>query len=118
MKIPNIFEVGTPPVQYKAGEVIFAVGDEGADMYVIQAGEVDLQVREKLVETVGEGGFFGEMALIEAGPRTATAIARTDCQLVPINRSRFEFMVHEVPAFAVEVMRALSRRLRKLNELA
>jgi CRP-like cAMP-binding protein len=81
-------------------------------MCVVKSGEVELKVGERVVETVGPNGFFGEMALIEKNPRTATAIALSDCLLVPINQKRFEFMTHEVPFFAISVMKGLSRRLR------
>jgi CRP-like cAMP-binding protein len=112
MKLPNIFEDSTEPLSFPAGTVIFSTGDSGDSMYVVKSGEVELKVGERVVETVGPNGFFGEMALIEKDPRTATAIALSDCLLVPINQKRFEFMTHEVPFFAISVMQGLSRRLR------
>jgi CRP-like cAMP-binding protein len=118
MKLPNIFEADTTPESHSAGAVIFAAGQDGNTMYVVKSGEVELQVNGKAVETVTEDGFFGEMALIEDGPRTATAVAKTDCVLMPINERRFEFMVHEVPMFALEVMKGLSRRLRNVDASA
>jgi CRP/FNR family transcriptional regulator, cyclic AMP receptor protein len=115
MKLPNIFESNTNQEAYAAGVAIFSSGDKGDSMYVVKKGEVEIKVGDKVVEIVGAEGFFGEMALIEAGPRTASAIAKTDCLLVPINGQRFEFMVHEVPFFALEIMKGLSRRLRKVD---
>ena len=67
------------------------------------------------VETVGADGFFGEMALLEENTRSADAVARTDCTLVPINQRQFLFMVGETPFFALELLRTLSRRLRKAD---
>lgn len=116
MRLPNIFEADTPPVQFAAGDVIFKEGDDGDLMYVVKEGEVELKVKHRLVEVVKADGFFGEMALIENGPRTATAVASVACVLIPINERRFEFMVHEVPNFALHVMRGLSRRLRSVDE--
>lgn len=87
-------------------------------MYVIKEGEVELIANCKVVEVVTTDSFFGEMALIEDGPRSASAIAKTDCKLIPINHQRFEFMVHEVPLFAIEVMKVLSKRLRRAAENA
>ncbi|MEZ5386804.1 MAG: cyclic nucleotide-binding domain-containing protein [Prosthecobacter sp.] len=98
-----------------AGAVIFSAGEIGAEMYIVKSGEVDLKVGDSTVETVGPNGFFGEMSLIEKDPRTATAVAKTDCLLVPIDQRRFEFMTHEVPFFAITVMRALSHRLRRAD---
>lgn len=115
MQLPNIFESETMPLTFAPGEVIFSTGDQGDAMYVIKEGEVELLVGNQVVETVGAQGFFGEMALIEGGPRTATAVARTACSLIPINQRRFEFMVHEVPFFAINVMKMLSRRLRAVD---
>jgi CRP-like cAMP-binding protein len=116
MKLPNIFEDDTPPHNFTAGAVIFSSGDQGEDMFVVKSGEVELRVGGETVEVVKEDGFFGEMALIEEGPRTATAVAKTDCTLVPINEKRFEFMVHETPLFALHMLKGLSRRLRNVNQ--
>lgn len=116
MKIPNIFESETPPQQFAAGSIIFQEGQPGDEMFIVKSGTVELRVHGKMVETVEADGFFGEMAVIESGTRSATAIAKTDCTLVPVNAKRFEFMVHEIPFFAVNVMKALARRLRSLNE--
>ena len=115
MKLPNIFEADTPPESHAAGSVIFQAGQTGDSMYVVKSGEVELQVNGRTVEIVTEDGFFGEMALIEDTARSATAVAKTDCLLIPINERRFEFMVHEVPNFALHVMKGLSSRLRKVD---
>lgn len=116
MQLPNIFEDSTEPVSFPAGTVIFSTGDAGDCMYVVKSGEVELLVADRVVETVGPNGFFGEMALIEKDPRAATAIAKSDCMLVPINQRRFEFMTHEVPFFAISVMQGLCRRLRAASK--
>lgn len=115
MKLPNIFEADTPPENHAAGETIFREGDKGDCMYVVKEGEVELHVHGKVVEVVGVDGFFGEMALIEDEPRTATAVAKTNAVLIPINARRFEFMVHEVPHFSLHVMKGLSSRLRQFD---
>ena len=115
MKIPNIFEEATPPLHYAAGATVFVKGDAGDSMFSVKSGEVELSVNGKVIETVCADGFFGEMALIEDEARSATATAKTGCVLVPISRKRFEFMVHETPGFAVQIMQVLSRRLRGKN---
>ncbi|HXQ21148.1 MAG TPA: cyclic nucleotide-binding domain-containing protein, partial [Candidatus Acidoferrales bacterium] len=68
-----------------------------------------------VVETMGPGGILGEMALIDQNPRSATAVAKTDCTLVPVNEARFKFLVKQVPAFSLEVMRVMASRLRKMD---
>jgi CRP/FNR family transcriptional regulator, cyclic AMP receptor protein len=112
MKLPNIFKDRTTVQQFAPGEIIFAKGDSGDSMFTIESGEVELSVDGAVVEIVGPDGFFGEMALIEKEPRSATATAKSECVLMPINDKRFEFMVHETPFFAMHVLKGLSRRLR------
>jgi CRP/FNR family transcriptional regulator, cyclic AMP receptor protein len=117
MKLPNIFANEAVPHSYSAGNIIFKEGEPRDSMYVVQEGEVELKVGGQVVETVGPDGFFGEMALIDQGPRSATAVAKTNCSLIPINEKRFLYMVEETPFFAITVMRTLSTRLRRRNAL-
>ncbi len=100
---------------FPAGHVIFQENDTGDVMYVVIGGQVDILVRGKVMETVGEGGIIGELALIDRQPRSGSAIARTECKLVPINRDRFMFMVQETPNFALHVMQIMADRLRRMN---
>lgn len=100
---------------FAAGQHIFTEGQQGDLMFVVKEGEVDVVVHGTVVETVGPGGILGEMALIDHNPRSATAIAKTDCQLVPINEARFQFLVQQTPFFALEVMRVLAHRLRQMD---
>jgi CRP/FNR family transcriptional regulator, cyclic AMP receptor protein len=107
---------GFPPARFAAGDVIFAEGDKGDAMYVIRNGEVTVERNGKVMETLGGGGIFGEMALIDGSPRSATVRAKTDCEVAPINEKSFLFLVHETPFFAVAVMRTLADRLRRMDE--
>jgi CRP-like cAMP-binding protein len=107
---------GFPPANYAAGQVIFGVGDKGDTMYLIRTGEVVIERGGKVIETLGPGGIFGEMALIDGSPRSATARVTTDCVVAPINEKTFLFLVHETPFFAIAVMRTLAERLRRMNE--
>jgi CRP-like cAMP-binding protein len=117
MAAVNIFKNETDVVSFFAGEVICKEGEPGDTMYVIQTGEVDIQVDGKLMETAGPGGVFGEMALIDTSQRSATAMAKTDCTLVPIDETKFKIVVHNTPFFAIQVMRVMADRLRRMNEL-
>jgi len=101
---------------YHAGDVIFREGDAGKLMYVVKAGTVELRVGKKVIEKMEEGHIFGEMALVDNDPRSATAIAATDCQLVPLDMEKFQYMVRQSPYFAVEVMQVLAGRLRHMNQ--
>ena len=105
----------TELVAFPAGQKIFLEGDPGDLMYVVRDGQVDLHVKGQLVDALGPGGVLGEMALIEHAPRTATATAKTDCTLVPIPEKRFMFMVQQTPHFALQIMRVIAERLRRMD---
>lgn len=113
MRLPNIFENEVPLKTFRAGEMIFATGEPADCMYVVKSGRVDLSKGNELIESVGPEGFFGELALVDAGLRSATARARTDCELAPINEKQFLFMVSETPLFSLTVMREMAARLRR-----
>jgi len=98
--------------KHKAGTDIFKEGDAGDRMYVIAEGEVELIVNGKVIATIAKGGIFGEMALIDNKPRSATARAKTDCELGCIDEVRFLKLVRQKPSFALEVMKVLVERLR------
>ena len=97
-----------------AGDTIFSEGDPGDMMYVVQEGELEVQFRGKVIETVGSGGIVGEMALVDQSPRSATVVARTDCKLVPLDETGFKIHISHTPFFAVQVMRILVERLRRM----
>jgi len=100
---------------FTAGQVIFTAGSPGDVMYVVKEGEVEVLVRGRVIETIGPGGILGEMALIDRNPRSASALAKTDCQLVPIDEARFTYLIQQTPYFALEVMRVMARRLRHMD---
>jgi len=106
---------GSDLLQIEAGKVVFREGDPGDTVYVVLDGKVDLRVNGRLVETVGPGGLLGEMALIEQAPRVASATARTDCDLQPISEERFMSMIQQTPHFALQVMKVIASRLRRMN---
>jgi CRP-like cAMP-binding protein len=100
---------------FKSGETIFAEGAPGYTMYVVRSGKVDLHHDGAVLETVEPGSIFGEMALIDHTVRSATAVAQTDCEVVPVDGDKFQFLIQQTPYFAVDVMRIMSRRLRAAN---
>jgi CRP/FNR family transcriptional regulator, cyclic AMP receptor protein len=102
-------------LDFPAGETIFHEGDSGARMYVVISGSVRLSVMGRPLEKVGPGGVFGEMALIDAAPRSATAVALTLCTLVPISAERFTTLIQETPGFALEIMKSMAVRLRSMD---
>jgi CRP/FNR family cyclic AMP-dependent transcriptional regulator len=111
----SVFRFADDFESFTAGQPIFTAGQPGEVMFVVKEGEVDVLVNGKVVDTVGQGGLLGEMALIDKQPRSATAIAKTDCKLVSVNEQRFQRLVQQTPHFALQVMRVMAQRLRQMN---
>jgi CRP-like cAMP-binding protein len=106
---------GAPLREFKAGEVIFREGDAASEFFVIHSGKVDIRLGNRLLGTLSDHDIFGEMALIDVTPRSATAVAASDVKLVPVGEKQFLFLVSRTPHFALNVMRVLARRLRAQN---
>ena len=104
------------PRTFKAGDILFRAYEMGSEMFVVIEGEIELTIGEKVVETIGPGEPFGEMALIDQAPRVATATAITDGKLAVIPERRFLFMIQQTPYFALQIMKVMADRLRKMNE--
>ncbi len=105
-----------------AGQVVFEEGDVGSEMYVIQSGTVELVKKtrkgeEKILATLEKGDFFGEMSILEDVPRSSTARAKSDCELIKIGQSTFDEMLRHNTEIAVRMLRKLSRRLRETTKL-
>jgi CRP-like cAMP-binding protein len=100
---------------YKAGEIIFNVGDPGDCLYVVKSGTVSLKHGDKVLETIGAGAMFGEMAMLDNEKRSAAAVADTECQVIPIDQTRFRFLVQQTPFFAQHVMKVMAYRMRRLT---
>ncbi len=105
-----------PTRDYAAGETIFREGDKGDEFFVVKRGRVEIRLGNRLLETLGENEIFGEMALIDDSPRTATVIAATDATVAPITEKQYLFLVRHTPFFALKVMRVLAQRLRTQNK--
>ena len=101
---------------FKAGSVIFREGDEARELFVIKSGQVRIQIGNRTVTELGADSIFGEMALIDNEPRSATAIALTDIELVAVSEKQFLFLVSQTPYFALKVMRVLAHGLRATNK--
>jgi CRP/FNR family transcriptional regulator, cyclic AMP receptor protein len=106
---------GFPLRSYAAGEKIFVQDDEGSAMYVVRSGRVSIMTYGTVLESVGPNGMFGEMALIDGSPRSATAVAAEPTEVAPIDRKAFAHLVRQDPDFALRVMRLLAVRIRQMN---
>ena len=112
MKVPGLFANAQQIVQVGAGMEVFREGDAGKEMYGIVSGEVELHINGRVIRTLGADDVFGEMAIVDSAPRSATAVATQDTVLAVINRHRFLFLVQETPTFALQVMSAMAARQR------
>lgn len=100
---------------YAAGAVIFNEGDPPGEFYVVKSGTVEIRRGDAVLETLHENGIFGEMALVDGQPRSATAIATSDTELVPLSEKQFLYLLVATPYFALNVMRTMAGRLRRSN---
>jgi CRP/FNR family transcriptional regulator, cyclic AMP receptor protein len=107
---------GIETLSFKAGDIIFREGDNALDLFVIKSGQVRIQIGNRTVTELSPDTIFGEMALIDDQPRSATAIAVTDVELVAVSEKQFLFLVSQTPYFALRVMRVLAQRLRQTNK--
>ena len=108
-------------VAFKAGDTIITEGDEGATAFFIVSGSVDVIVGQgaqaKCIGALTAGEVFGEMSLIEPGPRSATVRATTDIECLATSYEEFIEAIEDHPERAVAFMKTLVRRLRQMNEL-
>ena len=109
----EIFRHAPNGKSYAPGSIVFREGDPGDLMYAVLEGEVEIRVGDHVIERTGAGGVIGELALIDRAPRSATAVAATECLLAAVDEKQFQYMVRETPFFALQVMRVLTERLRR-----
>ena len=108
---------GAPTRCYNAGDVIFREGDPAEELFIVKSGKVEVRLGNRVLDTLPELGIFGEMALIDRSPRSATVVAATDATIVPVDEKQFLFLVTRTPHFALNVMRVLAQRLRVANSV-
>ena len=104
---------GIPSQRFDAGERIFLEQDSGTAMYVVRSGAVDVISFGKVLEHVGPGGVFGEMALIDDSPRAAAALASQPTEVAVIDKSAFLALIAEEPEFALQIMKLMAERVRR-----
>ncbi len=109
------------PRRLKRGQTVFLQGDPGQEMYLLVEGRVriaceSLNGREITLAVLSEGGFFGEMALLDGEARSATAVAEDPCSLLVLHRSDFQDFLLQSPEAGIAMLGFLSQRLRRANE--
>lgn len=105
---------------FEPGTVLFEEGQPGDYMYVVQRGEVEIRRQvgetERVLAVLPPGEFFGEMAILNGRPRSATAVVKTDARLLVIEGKTFEAMLRAKPEIALRIIRALATRLEGANQ--
>lgn len=129
-KIPLFAELDVPDLMKiveiattrsaESGEIIFNEGDPGDAFYIIEEGKVDVLKDiggvQKVLATLSRGEFFGEMALIEGEPRSATVKVKENASLCVITKTNFNYLMKMSPSILLKIMTFLSKRLRKNTE--
>jgi CRP/FNR family transcriptional regulator, cyclic AMP receptor protein len=105
---------------FKAGIVLFEEGQPGQDMYVVLAGQVEIRRKvsdiDHVLAVLTAGDFFGEMAILNARPRSATAVTRVNSRLLVIEGRMFEAMLRARPEIALRIIKTLAMRLENANQ--
>jgi len=104
------------------GEILFKAGEPGESLYVVKSGEIELFIKDTagqkiLLATAGTGEVFGELALLDRGPRTATALALDDTELLELDRDDLLLLFQKSPNAALRLLAAMSHMTRKADEL-
>jgi len=102
-------------VDVPAGKVLIRQGESGGDMMVLVSGQVGVERDGERLNTLGPGDFFGEIALIERGPRTATVTTESPARLLVVNHRDFHSLMEEFPEIAAQVLTTLAHRVRRLD---
>jgi|WetSurMetagenome_2_1015567.scaffolds.fasta_scaffold435700_1 CRP/FNR family transcriptional regulator, cyclic AMP receptor protein len=105
---------------FRRGEYIIYEGDEGNELFIIIEGLVKITKlnedgREKILATLGEGEFFGELALVDGAPRSATVQAKSACIMYSLARNEFLNLLRQAPEVCLSIITVLARRLREAN---
>jgi len=102
-------------VDVPAERCLMAQGDRGSEMFVVVSGQVRVERDGQRINTLGPGEFFGEIAILDGGPRTATVTADEQSRLLVLTHRDFHSMMEEFPEIAVDVLTSLAHRIRRLE---
>ncbi len=114
-ELREIAKLGTP-VEVEEGRMITKQGSVGREFFLVLEGKAECVVSGKRVAVFGPGDYFGELALIEGGTRTATITARTPMEVLVLSSAEFSSLLRQAPSTALKMMATLARRLRDVQE--
>ena len=104
-------------VRYSAGRVIVREGSPGKAFFVIVTGKAKVvsEERNRVLAELGPGDFFGELALLDGGPRTASVVAQSGVETIQLSRKAFQELVNDEPEVGLRIMKDLAGRIRDLT---
>jgi len=108
--------------QLEAGQVLFNTGEPGEALYIVKSGQIEIYIKDTTGQKISlaiirEGEVFGELALLDQGPRTATALALVDSELLELDRDDLLLLFRKTPAAALHLLAGMGHMTRKANEL-
>jgi CRP/FNR family transcriptional regulator, cyclic AMP receptor protein len=118
----ELLAASVTPKPFKAGELIFEQGDRGSEMYIISEGHVNIHLpgdasRRVSLKDIARGEYFGELALFDDKPRSASALATTDAVLLELTRDTLSTYLERRPRAAMAILRTMAERLRETNAM-
>jgi CRP/FNR family transcriptional regulator, cyclic AMP receptor protein len=116
VKVLGVFKASKETREVPAGAVVFEEGDLGEEMFGVIEGKVELRLANGDSIALGPDETYGEMALVDQSPRSATAVAVEDTRPAVIDKHRFLFLIGETPQFALQVMANLADHLRQVQQ--
>ncbi|MTJ11004.1 cyclic nucleotide-binding domain-containing protein [Anabaena sp. UHCC 0204] len=103
-------------LSYPSNYTIFQQGQEGRSLYILVSGRVKVHIGDTKLAEVDRGKYFGEMAVFDTQPRSASITTLESCECLELTQEQLYDAIEETPEIAVNVIRELSRLIRKLNE--
>jgi CRP-like cAMP-binding protein len=103
-------------LHFSANHTIFRQGEEGRSLYIVVSGRVKVHIGDKQLAVVEQGKYFGEMAVFDTQPRSASVTTLEPCEFLELTQEQLYDAIEETPEIAVNIIRELSRLIRQLNE--
>ncbi|WP_414577773.1 cyclic nucleotide-binding domain-containing protein [Anabaena sp. CCY 9402-a] len=103
-------------LHFPANHTIFRQGEEGRSLYIVVSGRVKVHIGDKQLAVVDQGKYFGEMAVFDTQPRSANVTTLESCEFLELTQEQLYDAIEETPEIAVNIIRELSRLVRRLNE--
>ncbi len=113
-QLRRIWSLGHP-MDVEAGDLLTEEGKPGADFYVVEEGTAQVTLRDRKLAELGPGDFFGEMALLDQGPRSATVTATTPMRVYVFGAREFSALLDDAPDVGKKILKGVGERLRAIQ---